>query len=79
VSQQPVRIQIDWLAWQFRTHFAATAVLEFFAQLAMQVFCSPLHFIGSARATCAPKRNKPSPAAIMNMNLWVISAFCISA
>jgi hypothetical protein len=31
-------------------------------QLLTQVFCSPLHFIGSADAACAPSKNSPKAA-----------------
>jgi hypothetical protein len=39
------------------------ARLGILLQLARQTFCSPLHFIGSARAVCAQSRQSPTTAA----------------
>jgi hypothetical protein len=43
-------MQIDWRAPQFVTHIDRNERSGFFLQFAMQMFCSPLHRIGTASA-----------------------------
>jgi hypothetical protein len=70
LAQHPVRTQFAWLARQFSTHCLACAGVPLFMQFVTQVLFSPLHFIGSADAICALKRN--SVAAAMALIVIVV-------
>lgn len=65
LSQQPVLMQYDLRAPQLVRQIER-AVLAAFEQLVMQVFSSPLHFIGSACAGCAASKARTAqPANIL--------------
>ena len=69
-------MQFELRARQLVMQTGTTALLVFFAQLAMHVFNSVPHRMASARAPCAPNK---SPAAITAAILSFIIACILNA
>lgn len=71
LSQQPVFMHADSRAPQPVTQ-AETATRAVFLQAVIHAFSSPLHFIGSADADCAPKKARAKRAALASFTAGLI-------